>query len=260
MKGRVKCFKDELNREDSYAIMDAGLRVVEVRRITGTVDKCGELDMQFQYVRRHDRNERSRRDQVRAAFQRNIFFPPVDLYLYRGEYYVVDGNRRVAAAREMGIDYIDAAVTEYISRKNYIEVAGAMYRRKFESLTGIRNITLTHESGFETLLREVEDHVAGGDVSVRGRNWYSQDFLPRCKKIEKSVLPQHYGDIQVGDIYVLISEFYRSFMGGIPEGADYDTILSGFIFAHGLRGRRILRSPLFKMISMLIIKKGRKKQ
>jgi hypothetical protein len=259
VKRRVKCFEDELIRGESYAIMDAGLRVVEVKRITGTVDKCGELDEQFHYVKRHDRHERNRRYHVKQAFQRNIFFPPVDLYFYRGEYYVVDGNRRVAAAREMGIDYIDAKVTEYISRKNYIEVAGAMYRRKFESLTGIRNIALTHENGFEILLREVEDHVEGDDVAVRGRNWYSQEFLPRCKKIEKSVLPHHYGDIQVGDIYVLIGEFYRNFMGGIPEGADYGTVISGFVFAHGLRRRRIFRGPFFKVISMLILRRVKKK-
>jgi hypothetical protein len=210
-------------------------------------------------VRRRDRHERSRRHNLKLVFQKNIFFPPIELYLYRGEYYVVDGNRRVAAALEMGVDFIDATVTEYINRKNYIEVAGAMYRRKFESVTGMRSISLTHESGFGTLLREVEDHGESDDMSERGRDWYSQVFLPRCKRIEKSVLPHHYGDIQVGDIYVLISQFYRNFMGGIPEGIDYGTILSGYIFAHGLRRRRIFRNPLFRMIGGLILKRDKKR-
>jgi hypothetical protein len=38
--------------------MDAGLRVVEVEKIIGTVDKFGELDRRFRPLRRRDRGER----------------------------------------------------------------------------------------------------------------------------------------------------------------------------------------------------------
>ncbi len=253
MKGLAKCFEDVLEKGVSYTVMDAGLRVVEVKAVTGTVDKCGELDEHFRYIKRHDRHERSRRHGMGEAFQKYTFFPPIDLYLYRGEYYVVDGNRRVATAIQMGIAYIDATVTEYVSRDNYIEMAGALYRRRFEIEAGIRNIILAFENGFEVLLREVEGYTTDQDPSTRGRNWYSQVYLPRCKKIEKSILPAHYKNLRTGDIYVLMGEFYRNFMGGIPEDTDYDTIISGFIFAHGLRHRRNLRSPVYRLLTHVFL-------
>ena len=85
MKRQVKCFGEVLDKGVSYAVMDAGLRVVEVRAITGTVDKCGELDDHFQYMRRRDRNEYSRRHSIFEALRKDTLFPPVSLYLYRGE-------------------------------------------------------------------------------------------------------------------------------------------------------------------------------
>jgi 3',5'-cyclic AMP phosphodiesterase CpdA len=108
--------------------MDAGLRVVEVKAITGTGDTCGELDEHFRYMKRRDRHERNRWYKIGQAFQNYTFLPPIDLYLYGGEYYAVDGNRRVAAVIQIGIAYIDATVTEYVSRDNYIEMAGALHR------------------------------------------------------------------------------------------------------------------------------------
>jgi hypothetical protein len=46
MKG-VKCFDDEINEYGPYITIEAGLRVIEVRRITGSVNKCHELDRRF---------------------------------------------------------------------------------------------------------------------------------------------------------------------------------------------------------------------
>lgn len=43
-----------------------------------------------------------------------MILPPVDLYKIKDKYYVVDGNHRVAAAKEIGQIYIDAYVTEFL--------------------------------------------------------------------------------------------------------------------------------------------------
>ena len=48
----------------------------------------------------------------------------------------------------MKVDYVDAVVTEYVSRDNYIELSGAMSRRRFENVTGMTNIPLNHEIGY----------------------------------------------------------------------------------------------------------------
>ena len=253
MKKQIKCFEEEIEKGVSYTVMDAGLRVVEIKSITGTVDKCGELDEYFRYKKRRDRNETSRRYGIIQAFQKNTILPPVDLNLYRGEYYVVDGNRRVSAAIEMGMSYIDANVTEYINSDNALDMSGAFHRRRFEQKTGIRNLILSYEYGYEFLRREAEDYGGDEGTPAGSASWYSQVFLPRCKMIEKSVLPVQYRNLRTGDIYVLIGEFYRNFLGGIPAHVNYKTIISGYLFAHGLHPRRRLRSYIYRLFARLLL-------
>jgi hypothetical protein len=234
--------------------MEVGLRVVEVRRIVGTVGKCGELDANFRYLHRRDRTEHSRRRAMAAAFHDNEFLPPVDLYLLRGAYYVVDGNRRVSTAREMKIEFIDANVTEYVLREHALDMAGALARRRFETETKIINIRLTHENDYKVLLDDIER--SPGDGSERARNWYNRVFLPACRDIERAGLLDHYPSLQPGDVYVLILRFYRGYLGGIPEYGDFNLLISGFMFAHAMHRPRVLRFPLFRIFTTRILRKA----
>jgi ParB-like chromosome segregation protein Spo0J len=45
--------------------------------------------------------------------------PPIEVWAWRGEYYVLDGHHRVAAARALGSDYISAQVTEVVELSRY---------------------------------------------------------------------------------------------------------------------------------------------
>ena len=112
---RVGCFAEEVARVGSYRTLDAGPRVIEVARITGTVDKCGELDGRFRLLgRRRDRRERFRRRQLEQADLAFVDLPPISVYQLSGRYFVIDGNRRVAEAKRQKLEYMDAQVTEVI--------------------------------------------------------------------------------------------------------------------------------------------------
>jgi hypothetical protein len=50
MRRRVRCFYEDFIKTEPYTVMDAGLRVIELKRVVGTVDKCGELDDRFRYI------------------------------------------------------------------------------------------------------------------------------------------------------------------------------------------------------------------
>lgn len=43
--------------------------------------------------------------------------PPIIVYKVGNEYYVLDGNHRVAIAKELGIEFIDAEVIEFFPAK-----------------------------------------------------------------------------------------------------------------------------------------------
>lgn len=253
----VKCFEEELDKEESYNIFDAGLRVIEVKKIVGTVDKCGELDEKFRYVKRMDNVERSRWTRLRQAAGDYHTFPAIDVYIYRGFYYVVDGNRRVAAAKALSMEFIDANVKEYISQSDKSELSGMFFRRRFENDTGLKNIHLTHEIGYRELLEEASAF-RGESIIEKAKNWYSEFYLPACNSIGKSTLLSEYPDLSEGDIFVVITEFYKEYMGGFPANTGFQTLISGFMFARKIPERRLYRTFPFHVLRRLFGLKGRK--
>jgi hypothetical protein len=249
---RVKCFDDETGKVGPYATIEAGLRVIEVRRITGSVNKCHELDRRFRTRRRKDRRERWRRSRFDAQSMVFYSMPPIDVCLLSGEYYVIDGNRRVAAAKQHGLEFVDARVTECVPHGNPEAHRGAVSRRLFEQRTGLRNIRLDYTSGYADLLEEVRDCSDLEDIGECARLWYSNVYLPRLEAIAESELKQHYPDVRDGDLYLMVSRFFREMMGQIPEDVGFEAVISTFLFARRLRSRRLFRSfPLRQAYTLL---------
>jgi hypothetical protein len=90
-----------------------GEQVVPVRDVIGTVDRAGQIfDRDFRPTRQRARDRFQR---VFVAMCRGEPLPPVELYRWRGHYYVFDGHHRVAAARAMGLDYLAGEVTDLVN-------------------------------------------------------------------------------------------------------------------------------------------------
>jgi hypothetical protein len=119
----LKCFEHELEAGGGMAgRADAGLRAVEVRKIVGSVGRAQTLRADFCY--RRGRAMTARFHRVGKAMQEGQALPPLELYrLTRperapgaapvSEYYVLDGHHRVAMARKLGQDFLDAHVVAY---------------------------------------------------------------------------------------------------------------------------------------------------
>jgi ParB/Sulfiredoxin domain len=83
----------------------------------GSVDGASQLfDRDFRPV--SDR-ARARLSSIPVAMRQGEPLPPIEVWQWRGEYYVLDGHHRVAAARALGIDYISAHVIEVVELSRY---------------------------------------------------------------------------------------------------------------------------------------------
>ncbi len=260
---RAKCFAEEAARLGNYTTLDAGPRVIELRRVTGTVNKCGQLDRDFRLIRRRrDRRERFRRMQLDNAALHLTSLPPIDVYLLAGEYYVIDGNRRVAAAKLQGLEYLDAHVVECLPLADREELQGAVTRRRFEQETGLKSLVLSFERGYTTLLQEVNDFLPEGGAAAtsqdRARAWYSRALLPACELIRRSPLPAAFPQAREADLYVMVARFYRDLMGDSPKRISFESLLSGFLFARRIRSRRLLRRPAMHLLYRFL--RGREAQ
>ena len=95
---------------DYRQLRDAGEQFIPVASIVGSVDGASQLfDRSFRPV---SERARARLVSVLVAMRQGEPLPPIEVYAWRGEYYVLDGHHRVAAARAVGSDFINAHVIE----------------------------------------------------------------------------------------------------------------------------------------------------
>jgi hypothetical protein len=107
---------NEVTREPRQ-LRDAGEQLIPVASIVGSVDGASQLfDRNFRPV--SDR-ARARLGSVLVAMRQGEPLPPIEVWAWRGKYYVLDGHHRVAAARALGSDYISAHVIEVVELSRF---------------------------------------------------------------------------------------------------------------------------------------------
>lgn len=119
----IRSFEHDLQAGGGMAgRVDAGLRTVDVRKVVGSVGRAENLRGDFFY--RRGRAVTARFHRVGQAMREGKPLPALELYKLTpapqaeapapaSEYYVVDGHHRVAMARKLGQDFLDAHVVAY---------------------------------------------------------------------------------------------------------------------------------------------------
>ena len=86
-----------------------GLNTIDLDSIVGTVDRSREFDRKF---RPTSRRVRQRWERIAKAMRRGEPMPSIDVYRIGGLHFVRDGHHRVSVARQLGLEVIEAYVTE----------------------------------------------------------------------------------------------------------------------------------------------------
>jgi hypothetical protein len=88
----------------------AGLDVISLDSIVGTAEaaKSRTFDRRF----RPASSSRRRWERIWMAGRRGAALPPISVYRLGDEHFVRDGHHRVSVARSLGMEAIDAEVTE----------------------------------------------------------------------------------------------------------------------------------------------------
>jgi hypothetical protein len=100
-----------------------GLQTIPVDSIVGTVDRTREFDRSF---RPTSRRVRRRWEGIAKAMRRGQEMPPIDVYRVGDLHFVIDGHHRVSVVRQLGLELIDANVTEIVTE---VPVGGAIRLR-----------------------------------------------------------------------------------------------------------------------------------
>ena len=206
----VKCFTDCQREEEAFDTRDRGLRTVPLDRIVGSVGRYQDFDERF---RLKQRVPSERLERIKAAMRQGRPLPPVKLYQIKDEYYVLDGNHRIAAAKEMGHDDILATIVEFIPSAKTLENILYHERSDFSDRTGNASIELSEVGQYEGLLKQIEAHgrhleeTEGRHVDFvqAAADWYKTIYRPLCGMIQRGGLLASFPGRSVADLYAYIS-------------------------------------------------------
>lgn len=206
-----------------------GLKQVPLDNIVGSVNRTSDFDRNFRPLSPDDG---VRWANVKAAmtspFTHGV--PPISLYKIGEAYFVLDGNHRVSIAKEMGLESIEAYVTEVKSKvplsssftlEELVEKAALA---DFLEDTHLDRILPGVDLGLRqvdnyALLREhinVHQYYMGIEQNREIRfdeaaiDWYEKVYLPVIKVIESSGLHDEFSDLSLTDLYLLVLDKQHS--------------------------------------------------
>jgi hypothetical protein len=228
----------------------AGIRAIQIERIIGTVDRNHDFDREFRPRRGHIGQ---RLASVRHAFPDGAF-PPISVFESGGSYFVSDGHKRVAVAREMGIDSIDAEVTrletgyELPADVDIRQLIHTQQHRRFMEQTGLElvrpraTIEFSRPEGYRELLEIVKAHgfdliqqadsrLEPPEIAVR---WYDDVYRPAVAALHREELPADYAYKTEADLFLCIYAKQRDLL---VEDASLDFAAA----ARKTRGTRVSR-------------------
>jgi len=207
-------FKNRQQKEGAFDTKDRGVQTVKVAQISGSVGRYQDFDAQFRF-RGNKMSERF--SSVLEAMRTGKVLPPIKLYQIKDEYYVMDGNHRVAAAKQLKHDEILATILEFITSIETLD--NILYKEMvlFCEETGLpRVIKLTEPGKYLQLLGQIQQHHqylqggARGDVSLfkAARDWYKTIYTPFCAIIKRGGLLERFSNRTLADLYIYISSGY----------------------------------------------------
>lgn len=178
-----------------------------MKRIVGSAGKADKLGPDFLPIGPGPAS--GNYQDILRAMKSGPDLPPVTLYQLGNRYFVIDGHTRVAAAKALGIEFIDAEVIEALPRKEG-EVNLTHYaRREFQRYTGLEGIRLTAPWRYHLLHHHIEgyrlylERSRGKEVSLpeAAAIWYRTQYVPTILEITRRGLKSTSGGRTAGDVY-----------------------------------------------------------
>lgn len=207
----VKSFKDQQKKEAAFEARDRGIRNVPMNRIVGSVGRYQDFDSRFRFKHQIPSD---RLQWIKDAMRRGRPLGPVKLYQIKDDYYVLDGNHRIAAAKELKHDEILAHILEFIPSKDTLQNILYRERADFSDRTRLPDeINLTEVSQYGNLLDQITDHreyIQGEkDLAISfesaALDWYKTIYRPLCTIIKRARLVDSFPGRTIADLYAYIT-------------------------------------------------------
>lgn len=207
----VKSFNQDQKEEGAFETVRRGRQKVPLDRIVGSVGRYQDFDSRF---RPKQHLAPGRYESIKQALAAGRRLPPVKLYQIKDEYYALDGNHRISAAKALGYKDIEATIVEFIPSRNIMDNVLYRQRAQFGEKTGLPyNITLTEVGQYTYLLDQIGQHhkhlIKTGDTEVTfagaAMDWYDNIYQPLVTIIRNGNLLKYFPRRTLDDLYAYVS-------------------------------------------------------
>ncbi len=207
----LKVFKDTQKHEQAYNSENPEIREVPVHKIVGSVGRYLDFDSQFRLLRDHTSE---RFATIKELMEKGRTLDPIDLYQIKDEYYVLDGNHRVSAAKELNFDSLKAHIVKFMPSKKSLQNILYYEKNEFMSKTGLPDsIELTIEGQYAYLIKQISDHWhylgknRSGFISFEeaARDWYDSVYLPLIEFLNDNNILDPFPNRTISDLYLYIT-------------------------------------------------------
>ncbi|HET7767852.1 MAG TPA: universal stress protein [Chloroflexota bacterium] len=198
----VRHFDADVARAGPAVPHPLSARTIEVARIVGSVGRAGGVDDRF-HDRRGGPRGAARYGRLLEVVERGGSLPPVDLYKLGSGYYLLDGHRRVAVARAVGQEWIDATVVEFVPVADGAARRGVSARRAFEHASGLTQVDAALPESYarlERLVRHFAVRQGTTDLREAGARWYARAFRPAWARLREARAHEHFPGHRTADI------------------------------------------------------------
>jgi hypothetical protein len=158
-----------------------------------------------------------------------VSLPPVVLYKVGYGYYVLDGNHRVAAAKQLGQLEIDALVTEFLPVSDAVAQRVFSERRAFEQATGLTRIGASLPGQYpqlENMVREFAEDHGIADLRDAARRWEAEVYRPAARVIHTTRMTRQFAGERTADVFVRVGTYRAAHPGSSGELLDWEKAIA----------------------------------
>lgn len=206
--GAVLRYEDVVAAAGYVDEVDVGLRVIRLDDVVGTVDRERDFDRSF---RPTSGRSRARWERIAVAYRSGQSLPPIRVRRVGDMVFVIDGHHRVSAARALGLDTLDARVTEVRTRvepatsefdlntheRLFAERVPLSRERHARIRLGSEDRFATFAEGVEAWgfrLMQAEDRFIGrAEVA---RRWFDEVYAPAVELLREADLVGREGETE----------------------------------------------------------------
>jgi len=177
-KHHLQSFTDAFSKRRFRSSTVRGLRAIPIAKVIGSVNRSQDYYYDFTKISEGDRTR-----EIERMMSRGESLPAIDVFQIGDYYYVEDGHHRVAIAKKLKQEFIDAYVTQYFFWS---------YEDYFHEKLGFSDIQCSSPLYYKRLLDDIRDLRESRygekyvDFGAVAREWYEEVYRPAMASIEAS--------------------------------------------------------------------------